>query len=66
MSPKSLFIMKARFPLVGFGLLAFFWVTSIVGGVVARNAPVLVLPREMGVGGYVLIKRLVWDLVDEV
>jgi hypothetical protein len=65
-SSKSLFITKKLFPIMWFSALAFFAVTAVMSGVVEKNPLFLLVPCLMAVFGYVLMKKLVWDLVDEV
>src|SRR5262245_38022862 len=61
----STFYFKKVFPAIWFGFLAFFLVTAVpaAGG----EAPLfLIVPVVMAIFGYVLFKKLVWDLADEV
>ena len=57
---------KRVFPLLWFGLLVFFVaVTTLVGG--GKKDPLfLVIPIVMSVIGFFVMKKFVWDLVDEV
>jgi hypothetical protein len=57
---------KRLFPLLWFGFLAVFVVTTIVAGAVAKDPVFLVVPCVMAVFGYFVMRRLVWNLVDEV
>jgi hypothetical protein len=58
---------KKVFPTVWFGFLALFLAVAIANGALAKaNVMFLVVPCVMAVFGYFLMKRLVWDLVDEV
>ena len=57
---------KRLFPLLWFGFLAVFVLTTILAGAVAKDAIVLIIPCVMAVFGYFIVKKLVWDLVDEV
>lgn len=58
---------KKIFPLVWFGFLAFFVVTAVTGGAVRDGQWMfLVMPCFMAIFGFFLMKKLVWDLVDEV
>jgi hypothetical protein len=68
-SSRTTFWYKRIFPIVWFGLLALF----IAGGVFANAlndrtqlVPFIVLPAVMAVIGYVVMKKLVFDLIDEV
>ncbi|HJU43899.1 MAG TPA: hypothetical protein VJ691_13825 [Vicinamibacterales bacterium] len=69
-SSSSLFFSKRIFPLVWFGFLAVFvgmtLVPAITRGPEAGDLAFLVVPTIMAVIGYVMMKNLVWDLVDEV
>jgi hypothetical protein len=67
-SSKSTFFYKRVFPLIWFGFLAFFVLTDLLA---SRRThvdfiPFLVVPVVMAVFGYVLFRKLVFDLVDEV
>jgi hypothetical protein len=55
---------KRVFPALWFGFLALFVVDILMGPV--ENAIFVVVPIAMGVLGFVLMRNLVWDLVDEV
>ena len=57
---------KKIFPALWFGFLAFFLVTSALAGALEQELSFLVVPILMAVFGYFLMKKLVWDLVDEV
>jgi len=57
---------KRLFPLLWFGFLAVFVLTTILAGAVAKDAMFLIIPCVMAVFGYFIMKTLVWDLVDEV
>ena len=57
---------KKVFPAIRFGFLAFFLVTTTLSRAVEKNLMFLVIPVLMAVFGYFLMKKLVWDLVDEV
>ena len=64
-SPTTKFY-KYGFPAIWFGFLGVFVVTGIASGV-PRQAPMfLIAPCVMAVFGFVLFKRMVWVLVDEV
>lgn len=65
-SSKNLFLTKKLFPLVWFGFLAFFLITTIAGRAYEESPIFLIAPCVMAVFGYIIMKKLVWDLVDEV
>ena len=58
---------KRLFPAIWFGFIAFFVVTALTRGV-ARDGRwmVLLMPCLMAALGFFLMKKIVWDLVDEV
>lgn len=57
---------KKVFPTLWFGFLAIVVTATVVSGIAARDAMFLVVPIAMSVFGFVLMRKLVWDLVDEV
>jgi hypothetical protein len=57
---------KKIFPVLWFGSLAFFVVAAIFTGGVEKGLMFLVVPIVMAVFGHFLMKKLVWDLADEV
>jgi hypothetical protein len=57
---------KRVFPLLWFGFLAFFVVVTTVAGAAKKEPFFLVVPIFMSVIGFIVMKKLVWDLVDEV
>jgi hypothetical protein len=61
------FVSKRVFPVVWFGFLAIF-IASAVAAMRGQNfqAAFLLIPIAMALFGYFLMKKLVWDLVDEV
>jgi hypothetical protein len=65
-SSKATIFYKRGFPLMWFGFLAVFIITSISMGAVEKDVGFLIGPCFMVVLGYVLMKKLIWDLVDEV
>ena len=65
-SSRYLFLSKKLFPAVWFGFLAFFVVTGFQSGAIAENPLALIAPCLMAAFGFVLMKKLIWDLVDEV
>jgi len=58
------FYFKKVFPVFWFGFLAFFLISSLMSGV--ESPMFLIVPIIMGAFGFVLFKKIVWDLVDEV
>ncbi len=67
---KSPFFHKRVFPTIWFGFLALFWAFAVSNAIrgPARDGmiPMLAIPLGMAGFGYVLMKLLVFDLVDEV
>ena len=58
---------KKAFPAMWFGFLAVFMTVAWTGGGFASERWVFMfVPLLMGVLGYVFMRRLLWDLVDEV
>jgi len=65
-SSRSLFVTKKVFPLLWFGILAFVLITCILSKAYDSNPMFIGAPGIMAIFGYFLMKKLVWDLVDEV
>ncbi len=65
-SSKYLFFTKKGFPLLWFGFLGFFVVDAVANGAFEKDPMFLVVPCLMAVFGFFLMKKLVWDLADEV
>jgi hypothetical protein len=65
-SSKFTFFLKRLFPLVWFGFLTFFVAVSVISGAIRKNPVFLIGPATMAAFGYFLMRKLVWDLVDEV
>lgn len=65
-SSKYLFFFKRGFPLFWFGFLAIFVGLGLMERAYEKDVMFLVVPCVMAVFGYFLMKKLVWDLVDEV
>jgi hypothetical protein len=65
-SSRLLFMTKTVFPILWFGVLAIVLVTGIFGKAYEKNPMFLAMPIFMAFFGYFLMKKLVWDLVDEV
>jgi hypothetical protein len=57
---------KRVFPLLWFGFLALFVAVSFFSGAQRQKAVFAVFPLFMGLLGFFIMKKLVWDLVDEV
>jgi len=66
LSSKSLFFSKIVFPIFWFGFLVFFLVTGLLSGSGKKDPMFFVIPLLMMIFGYVFMRKLVWDLVDEV
>jgi hypothetical protein len=68
-SSKLTFYYKRIFPIIWFGLLVVFLVMAVLG-ITSTNdsfpAMPLIVPIVMAVVGYTFMKKLVFDLVDEV
>jgi hypothetical protein len=62
----SSFFFKRIFPTVWFGVLAISLLVALVSGAVVKWPMWLVMPFIMGIFGYFLMRRLVFDLADEV
>jgi hypothetical protein len=61
------FIYKRVFPVLWFGFLGLFLAIGLLKGDLASGVvPLFVAPGLMALVGFVVIKRLVWDLADEV
>lgn len=68
-SSKGTFFNKRVFPAIWFGFLIVIVGTSIFAGAKQNSAslfPFLVVPAIMAVGGFFMMKKLVFNLVDEV
>lgn len=64
-SSSNTFFLKKVFPVLWFGFLGFFGLLLIPTG--QKAGPAAVVPLLfMAVVGFVLMKKVVWDLVDEV
>jgi hypothetical protein len=57
---------KRGFPILWFGFLAIFVGVSLFSGGLVRDPIILIAPCFMGAVGFFMMKKLVWDLVDEV
>jgi hypothetical protein len=68
-SSSATFFYKRIFPIIWFGGLLIFFATSFFSGVGPGHlppAPFLLMPAVMVVFGFFVMKKLVFDLVDEV
>jgi hypothetical protein len=67
-SSRGTFINKRVFPVVWFGFLAVFFTAPMLGRGPRGDVPFgfLVVPIFMGIFGYFLMKKMVFDLADEV
>jgi hypothetical protein len=67
-SSRSTFFSKKVFPVIWFGFLVFFIITALAGMAAKSEgiAPLLIMPVLMAVFGYGIMKKLVFDLADEV
>ncbi|MGA9665684.1 MAG: hypothetical protein WBQ69_04445 [Gallionella sp.] len=59
-------ILKNLFPILWFGILAFAMVMMIVTKAYQKAPAAIVVPCLMAIFAYFMMKKLVWDLVDEV
>ena len=67
-SSRSTFLYKRIFPVFWFGLLGIFVVVGLMGPHHRQSAPglLLIVPVLMALFGIFLMKKLMWDLADEV
>jgi hypothetical protein len=67
-SSRATFYQKRVFPVIWFGFLAFFLLTAARVKTPGNRLPIaaIVIPVFMGAFGYFLMKKLVFDLADEV
>ena len=69
MSSKMTFFYKRIFPVIWFGFLAVFFLIALIKGLAAdpiSNLPFLIVPVVMAIVGYQIMKRMAFNLVDEV
>jgi hypothetical protein len=69
MSSRMTFSYKRIFPVIWFGFLAVFFGIALVKGLTAdpiSNLPFLVVPVVMAILGYQIMKKMAFNLVDEV
>lgn len=57
---------KKAFPAVWFGFLAVFFLVGTIGGAAKKDPAFLVVPVLMAVFGVFFMRKLLWDLLDEV
>jgi hypothetical protein len=65
-SASGTFFYKRIFPTFWFGFLAIFLLTGLGSGIAAKSPMFLVIPLVMAVFGFVIMKKLLFDLADEV
>ena len=68
LTSKATFFHKRIFPTIWFGFLTVFMCVGLFSNV-PRNGPgimFLVIPIAMAIFGYFIMKKLIWDLIDEV
>jgi hypothetical protein len=65
-SSKFTWFHKVAFPFVWFGFMALFVGIALVSEAGRKDPMLLVVPLAMGGVGFFIMKKLVWDLVDEV
>ncbi len=68
LSSRATFWYKRIFPVAWFGILGLFIIVSLFGGVANTNSgvPFLLAPVVMIGFGFFMMKKLIFDLVDEV
>ena len=66
LSSRGIFIGKVIFPLFWFGFLGVFLVIVITQGAYHKSPVFLIQPLLMAGIGYVLMRKLIWNLADEV
>ena len=69
MSSRMTFFYKRIFPVIWFGFLAVFFLLALIQGLAADSLaflPFLVVPVVLAIVGYQFMKRMVFNLVDEV
>ena len=69
MSSKMTFFYKRVFPVIWFGFLAVFFLVALVKGSAAdpiSNLPSLIIPVVMAIIGYQIMKKMAFNLVDQV
>ena len=66
LSSRRAWFYKRVFPVFWFGMLGVVVTSMLVGGAGFRHPEMLIGPCVLAVIGFVLMKRIIWDLVDEV
>jgi len=69
MSSKMTFFYKRVFPVIWFSFLAAFFLVALVKGSAAdpiSNLPSLIIPVVMAIIGYQIMKKMAFNLVDQV
>ena len=69
MSSKMTFFYKRVFPVIWFGFLAVFFLVAFVKGSAAdpiSNLPSLIIPVVMAIIGYQIMKKMAFNLIDQV
>jgi len=68
LASKATFFHKWIFPSIWFGLLGVFLCVGLFAGISAHGPEImlLIVPVCMAAFGYFIMKKLVWDLIDEV
>ena len=66
LSSRRAWFYKRVFPVLWFGVLGVVGTGMLVSGAATRQPGMLIGPCVMAVIGFVLMKQLIWDLVDEV
>lgn len=65
-SSRSTFFSKKVLPFVWFGFLALFMVGALASGSFRKDPIIPVIPCALAILGFFVMRKLVWDLVDEV
>jgi hypothetical protein len=65
-SSASTVMSKRVLPVLWFGFLVYFVARAMRSGAAQKDPLLIVVPVVMAVFGYLLMKRLLWNLVDEV
>lgn len=65
-SSRYTFFYKKIFPIFWFGFLAFFIFQTVSNGAFQKSPISLVVPCLMAIFGFVIFKKLLWELADEV
>ena len=68
LSSKTTFLYKKIFPLLWFGFLAIFFCVGLLADLAGHGFGIMFVVVSIGMIalGYFIMKKLVWDLVDEV